>query len=266
MKTFREWLRENELNESKEDEIKKVISKIQSKSVKEFAEVFADISRFSGLVPIFVKGKMSITTKNNDFNDVIAFKTFSADLIEWWSNTPDNIYGRKMSTEELFLNIKHIKKIYDIVGLSEYPESKIFFKQIEDFGKEKKLTLKKDTSVVTKELIIKELNDIFKKINGEKSGRTLYWSAESRDTARDAYNIANRKVPSQLWDFFEKKSYSSEDGKHDYNSDNRYFRTEKYKTKKEYANIIEDLTIGGYDTGDYSGDWAKAYIEIVFKK
>ena len=63
MKTFREWLSESKLNESKEVEIKKVISKIQSKSVKEFAEVFANISRFSGLVPIFVKGKRVLQQK-----------------------------------------------------------------------------------------------------------------------------------------------------------------------------------------------------------
>lgn len=253
------------LNESKEDNIKKIISKIQSESVKTFADVFADISRFSGLVPIFRNGEINITTKINDFNKVIQFNKFDVDSIEWWSNTPDNMYGQKMTAEDLFLNIKHIKKIYDIVGLSEYPESKIFFKQIQDFGKKKKLTTKKDDNSITKESVITQLNDIFKKINGKKTSKTLYWSTESRDTARDAYKIANKKVPTQIFDFFEKKPYESEDGTHDYNNDDRYFRTEKYKPKKEYEDIITSLTIGGYDTGDYSGDWAKAYIEIIFK-
>ena len=270
---FREYLRESKLNEtkpnaSKENSIKKIINKINSEQVKEFASVFASLTKTSvlypNLDPIFRKGKISITTKFNDFHNVVVFKSLTADSVEWYSTTPNTIYDRKMSIEDLYSNIKHIKQIYDIWGLNEYPEYKTFFKRIEDTYKEAR-SKKKDDSKIDKVSVVKELNTIFSRIGGTKSSRELNWSAESRDTARDAYSIANRKVPSQLWDYFEKNSYDSEDGKHDYNNDNRYFRTEKYKPKKEYESIIGDLIVGGYDIGDYSGDWAKSYIEIRLK-
>lgn len=121
---------------------------------------------------------------------------------------------------------------------------------------------------------VEEIKSLITSIGGSVSNNgspvSATWEKEDRISARDAYRMAERNVPNALLKYFESNSFDSTDEEDPYHDSEwsdfaKWTKSESYKAKKEYSDKVSRLIIGGVDTGDYSGDYAEAYIKVVFK-
>ena len=110
--------------------------------------------------------------------------------------------------------------------------------------------------------------DIANTISGSVSGDQVEWEKDARVTEREAFRMAERQA-SGLSKYFDMNRAIDRNEGTAYNDPEwgGYDRSYKYASfapKPAYKDVLEKLTISGRETGDYSGDWAEAYIRVFF--
>ena len=110
--------------------------------------------------------------------------------------------------------------------------------------------------------------DIANTISGSVSGDQVEWEKDARVNEREAFRMAERQASGLSKYFDMNRAIDSAEGT-DYNDPEwgGYDQNYKYETfapKPAYKDVLRKLTIGGRETGDYSGDWADAYIKVFF--
>lgn len=121
------------------------------------------------------------------------------------------------------------------------------------------------TQTVSKESVVEDI----KKMLGEDSvwNNQISWQKDERVTATEAVRIAITKVNrSGLNKYFDlNKTIDSDSGSNydpEWDDYARQWAWESFAPKPIYKEILKKLTVGGNDTGDYSGDWADSYIKV----
>ena len=121
------------------------------------------------------------------------------------------------------------------------------------------------TQTVSKEAVVEDI----KKMLGEDSvwNNQISWQKDERVTASEAVRIAITKVNrSGLDKYFDLNKTVAEDSGSNYDPEwddyARQWTWESFAPKSIYKEILRKLTVGGNDTGDYSGDWADSYIKV----
>ena len=121
------------------------------------------------------------------------------------------------------------------------------------------------TQTVSKEAVVEDI----KKMLGEDSvwNNQISWQKDERVTATEALKIAITKVNrSGLDKYFDLNKTVAEDSGSNYDPEwddyARQWTWESFAPKSIYKEILRKLTVGGNDTGDYSGDWADSYIKV----
>jgi hypothetical protein len=198
--------------------------------------------------------------------------TKDAALMNGLVATLAKVAGKKMKGGKYSLTDADFRKIAQ-KNFTVHNLGKPTFKKITSFaGGGKPHTATKDEPKTTKKTSTKSIDkdtiiaDIEKIIGGKKYGDQIEWEKDERVTEREAFRMAERQA-SGLSKYFDMNRVIDSDEGTDYNDPewggyDQNYKYEVYGPKKEYAGILRKLTIGGRETGDYSGDWADAYIRV----